>query len=147
LAPPFFVAFFFFAAIVLSMERVLNAGPIPRWIGRQQPDANIRLVPRAGNYGANCDRLVFSISASCRTTFRRTIINSLAKPVINPISAHDNHTPTPKGVKETSRSFKGGASNLPATLIAAASEALLNDVDCDAVNRCPARTREADGRI
>jgi len=29
------------------MERVLNAGPIPRWIGRQQPDANIRLVPRA----------------------------------------------------------------------------------------------------
>ena len=48
LAPPFFAAFFFFAAIVLSMERVLNAGPIPRWIGRQQPDANIRLVPRAG---------------------------------------------------------------------------------------------------
>jgi hypothetical protein len=47
LAPPFFAAFFFFAAIVLSMERVLNAGPIPRWIGRQQPDANIRLVPRA----------------------------------------------------------------------------------------------------
>lgn len=64
LAPPFFAAFFFFAAIVLSMERVLNAGPIPRWIGRQQPDANTRLVPRAAKnfIGANCDRQTFSNS-------------------------------------------------------------------------------------
>ena len=72
LAPPFFAAFFFFAAIVLSMERVLNAGPIPRWIGRQQPDANIRLVPRA-ELQRKLRRLDLFNQQPCEATIRRTI--------------------------------------------------------------------------
>jgi hypothetical protein len=72
LAPPFFAAFFFFAAIVLSMERVLNAGPIPRWIGRQQPDANIRLVPRA-ELQRKLRQLDLFNQQPCEATNRRTI--------------------------------------------------------------------------
>jgi hypothetical protein len=143
LAPPFFVAFFFFAAIVLSMERVLNAGPIPRWTGRQQPDCEIRLVPRARTDGANCDRLPFN-QLVLRASLRRTIINSRAK---RPATAPDGHTLTHKVVKETSRTFKGGASNLPATLRAAASEAHLIICCRDAIKQGPRERREEDGRI
>ena len=112
LAPPFFAAFFFFAAIVLSMERVLNAGPIPRWIGRQQPDCEIRLVPRAGTNGAKHDRLPFKQRDLWSIRSAATIINSYAK---RPATAPDGQTLTHKVVKEISRTFKGGASNLPAT--------------------------------
>jgi hypothetical protein len=41
----------------------------------------------------------------------------------SPVSIPDNHNGTPKVVKETSRTFKGGASNLPAALTSAAREA------------------------
>ena len=126
LAPPFFAAFFFFAAIVLSMERVLNAGPIPRWIGRQQPDANTRLVPRADKTSSaqNCDRLTFSNSnpAGLRSAGRSAPAQRNRQ--WSPASALDNHIRTLKGVKQTSRSCKGGASNLPTTRCVSASEAL-----------------------
>lgn len=137
LAPPFFAAFFFFAAIVLSMERVLNAGPIPRWIGRQQPDANTRLVPRARPSAQYCDRLAFSISMSCRATNRMTIVSIIRNCATSPVSLPDNHKGTHKVVKETSRTFKGGASNLPAALSEPASEATLSVCFRDAAKQGP----------
>ena len=126
LAPPFFVAFFFFAAICSlhgeGVERRSN--PPVDWsaaAGCEHPTGSAR---RQNFIGAKLRQTDFLKQQSGGATFRRTITTCTTKPAMEPGFALDNHLRTLKGVKQTSRSCKGGASNLPTTRCVSASEAL-----------------------
>ena len=89
--------------------------------GCEHPTGSAR---RQNFFGANCDRLTFSNSnpAGLRSAGRSAPAQRNRQ--WSPASALDNHIRTLKGVKQTSRSCKGGASNLPTTRCVSASEAL-----------------------
>ena len=89
--------------------------------GCEHPTGSAR---RQNFIGAKLRQTDFLKQQSGGATFRWTITTCTTKPAMEPGFALDNHLRTLKGVKQTSRSCKGGASNLPTTPCVSASEAL-----------------------
>ena len=108
---------------------------------------NTRLVPRAGNFGAKLRQTgLFNqhVMQGYEPHDDRLVVPKL--PNMSGIATR-HHKGTHKVVKETSRTFKGGASNLPAALREPASEATLSVCFRDAAKQGPRAKREADARI